>query len=72
MPEPVFRRLAIIGLGMIGSSVARAAQARGTIAAEVVAHDSSPSVLDRGLARGIVDRVEADLAAAVAGADCVM
>ncbi len=72
MAEPVFRRLAIIGLGLIGSSVARAAQARGTIAAEVVAHDSSPAVLDRVRALGIADRVEADLAAAVAGADCVM
>jgi cyclohexadieny/prephenate dehydrogenase len=72
MAEPIFRRLAIIGMGLIGSSVARAAQARGTIAAEVVASDSSPAVLERVRALGIADHVEADLAAAVAGADCVM
>jgi cyclohexadieny/prephenate dehydrogenase len=72
MPEPIFRRLAIIGLGLIGSSVARAAQARGTIAAEVVASDSSTAVLERVRALGIADQVEADLAVAVAGADCVM
>ncbi len=52
--------------------MARAAQARGTIAAEVVASDSSPAVLDRVRALGIADHVEADPAVAVAGADCVM
>ena len=72
MPEPIFRRLAIIGMGLIGSSVARAAQARGTIEAEVVASDSSAAVLERVRVLGIADRVEADPAAAVAGADCVM
>ncbi len=72
MPDPVFRRLAIIGLGLIGSSVARAAQARGTIAAEVVASDASPAVLERVRTLGIADQVEPDPAVAVAGADCVM
>ncbi|MGI4943872.1 MAG: prephenate/arogenate dehydrogenase family protein [Janthinobacterium lividum] len=72
MPEPVFRRLVVVGLGLIGSSVLRRAQMCGTLAAEVVATDSSPAVLARVTALGIADRVEADLATAVAGADAVM
>jgi len=72
MPEPLFRRLALIGLGLIGSSVARIAMARGDIAAEVVASDSAPAVLDRVRSLGIAHRTEADPARAVEGADCVM
>ena len=34
--EPLFRRLALIGVGLIGSSVARIARERGDLAAEVV------------------------------------
>ncbi len=72
MADPVFRRLAIVGVGLIGSSVARVAQARGDLAAVVVVHDSSPAATARLHALGIADVVEPDLARAVAGADCVM
>ena len=71
MPDPVFRRLALIGLGLIGSSLARIARARGDLAAEVVACDRA-DVLARVAELGIADRIEADPALAVAGADCVM
>lgn len=74
MPEtagPIFQRLTLIGLGLIGSSVARAARETG-VAVEVVAHDSSEAVCARVAALGIADHVEPDLARAVAGADCVM
>jgi cyclohexadieny/prephenate dehydrogenase len=72
MAEPLFRRLTIIGLGLIGSSIARAAQARGGIAAEIVASDRSQAVLDRVMELLLADRVEIDPARAVAGADCVI
>jgi cyclohexadieny/prephenate dehydrogenase len=72
MPETLFRRLALIGIGLIGSSLARASRERGTIASELVAHDSSPAVLDRVAALDLADRIEPDLAAAVAGADGVI
>jgi len=72
MAETLFRRLTIIGLGLIGSSIARAAQARGGIAAEIVASDRSQAVLDRVVALGIADRVELDPARAVQGADLVI
>jgi cyclohexadieny/prephenate dehydrogenase len=72
MSDPLFRRLTIIGLGLIGSSIARAARARGGIAAEIVASDRSQAVLDRVVELGIADRVEIDPARAVQGADCVI
>jgi len=72
MSDPLFRRLTIIGLGLIGSSIARAARARGGIAAEIVASDRSQAVLDRVVELGIADRVEIDPARAVQSADCVI
>ncbi len=73
---PVFRRLVLVGAGLIGSSVARIAHERGRaggdLAAEVVVTDSSPAVLARAAALGFADRIEADAGRAVQGADCVM
>ena len=71
-PEPLFERLCIVGLGLIGSSVARVAMARGELCRELVVTDRSPAVLERARALGIADRVEADAAEAARGADCVM
>jgi cyclohexadieny/prephenate dehydrogenase len=70
--EPLFRRLALIGIGLIGSSVARIARERGDLAHEVVANARTQATLDRVMQLGIADRVEIDPAHAVAGADCVM
>lgn len=69
---PVFQRLALIGIGLIGSSVARVNLRGRPLAAEVVAHARSEGTLRRVQELGIADRVEADLARAVDGADCVM
>jgi len=72
VPEPLFRRLALIGVGLIGSSVARIAMEGHSLAAEVVVNARTQRTLDRVAELGIADRVEADPAAAVRGADCVM
>lgn len=72
MPEPLFERLVIVGLGLIGSSLARVAMERRGLCRELVACDRSAQVLERVRALGIADRVEADVAEAVRGADCVM
>jgi cyclohexadieny/prephenate dehydrogenase len=72
MTEPLFRRLALLGIGLIGSSVARVAQARGDLATEIVANARTQATLDRVVELGIADRVELDPARAVEGADCVM
>ena len=72
MTEVLFQRLAIVGMGLIGSSVARAIRRDGTIAQTVVAHDANPAVLDRVRSLDIADVVLDDLAEAVMGADGVM
>lgn len=72
MAEPLFRRLALIGIGLIGSSIARVNRERGGLAAEVVATARTEKTRARVAELGIVDRIEADPRAAVAGADCVI
>jgi len=72
MPEPIFERLCLIGSGLIGGSIARAARERGGIARRVVAHSRRPETLARVRELGFADEVEADPARAVRGADCVI
>ena len=72
MAEPVFRRLALLGIGLIGSSVARIAKERGDLASEIIVNARTQRTLDRVVELGFADRVELDPAAAVEGADAVM
>ncbi|MGI4951971.1 MAG: prephenate/arogenate dehydrogenase family protein [Janthinobacterium lividum] len=72
MPEPLFRRLALIGVGLIGSSVARISMQRGDLASELVVNARTQRTLDRVEELGIAHRTELDPAQAVRGADCVM
>ena len=67
----VFDRLAVIGIGLIGSSIARSVRVHGLVG-ELVAYDGDTDALARAQELGIADRTEADPAAAVRGADCVM
>ncbi len=72
MVEPLFKRIAFLGIGLIGSSVARIARERGDIAGEIVVNARTQKTLDRVMELGFADRVELDPAEAVKGADCVM
>ncbi len=72
MAEPVFRRLALLGIGLIGSSVARIAKERGDLASEIIVNARTQKTLDRVVELGFADRVELDPARAVEGADGVM
>ncbi len=69
---PLFRRLTLLGCGLIGSSIARAVRAKGGIAGEIVVNARSAKTLARVAELGIADRIEADPSAAVCGADCVI
>lgn len=64
-------RVVIVGLGLIGGSFAAALKSAKAVG-EVVGYSRSENTLKRGLALGIIDRAETDLAKAVAGADLVM
>lgn len=70
MTQTPFRRLAVLGLGLLGGSVAKAARERG-LALEVVGAARRPGPLARALEAGIVDSI-ASPADAVVGADFVV
>ncbi len=72
MSEPLFKRVALIGIGLIGSSIARAAREFEGLAGEVIANARTEKSLDRVAELGFADRCEIDPVAAVADADCVI
>jgi cyclohexadieny/prephenate dehydrogenase len=70
-PAFLFNRLALIGTGLIGSSIARAAKAQGA-AGSIVATARSATTRKRVAELGIADQVVESNAAAVEGADLVI
>ena len=72
MAEPLFERLCLLGVGLIGSSIARVARERGDLARTVVAHAKTGATLERVRELGIADIVESDPALAVQGCDGVI
>jgi cyclohexadieny/prephenate dehydrogenase len=68
---PLFSRLALIGMGLIGSSIARAARAQGVVKT-IVATARSPQTRERVKELGIADEVVDNNAAAVKDADLVI
>jgi cyclohexadieny/prephenate dehydrogenase len=71
MAEPQFERLALIGVGLIGSSIARAARAQNAVRS-IVATARSAVTRRRVIELGIADQVVDTNAAAAAGADLVI
>ena len=68
---PLFDRLALIGVGLIGSSIARAARATGVVKT-IVATARSAQTRQRVVELGIADEVVETNAQAAAGADLVI
>ncbi|MGB3865521.1 MAG: prephenate/arogenate dehydrogenase family protein [Xanthobacteraceae bacterium] len=68
---PLFPRIALIGFGLIGGSIARAAKAQG-LAGEIVATARSEKTRARVRELGVVDRVVDTNAEAVKDADLVI
>ena len=68
--EPM-KKIAIIGLGLIGSSIAHATR-RGGLAKEIAGHDASPDVLDRAGKLGFCDTLHADIGDCVDDAELVI
>ena len=71
LEEPIFGELAIIGVGLIGSSLARAVRKRHA-ARRVVLADHSPETLARAEVLKLGDVATKDIAKAVETADCVV
>jgi cyclohexadieny/prephenate dehydrogenase len=68
---PHFGKVAFLGIGLIGSSLARVMRQQG-LADELVAYSRTDGTRQRAVALGVVDRAEADPGDAVAGADLVV
>ena len=68
---PHFDRIALIGFGLIGGSIARAAKEQG-LAGEIVTTARSAKTRARVMELGVVDRVVETNAEAAAGADLVI
>lgn len=71
MSALLFERLTIIGCGLIGSSIALAARARG-IVSEIVVVDPSGPVRERVKSLNLADRTTGDIDEGVEGADLVI
>lgn len=71
MSAAVFNRIALIGLGLIGSSIAHAARARGA-ANEITGTSRSEKTRARVIELGFLDEVMETAAQAVEGADLVI
>ena len=67
----MFERLALVGFGLIGSSIARAAR-RLNLAGAIVAVDADAAVLARVRALGLADEATSDPARGAGGADLVI
>ncbi len=66
----LFQRIALIGLGLLGSSIARVAKREG-LADQIAGCARSKATRDKALELGFVDSVHEDPTKAVAGADIV-
>ena len=71
LPEPSFDRVALIGVGLIGSSLARRIKRDG-LAGHIAATALTQAELDTALRLGFVDSVSLSIPETVAGADLVM
>jgi cyclohexadieny/prephenate dehydrogenase len=71
MADPVFNKLALIGIGLIGSSIARAVRRDG-IAREIAISTRSVETLERARELGLGDNYHLDPAQAVRDADLVV
>jgi cyclohexadieny/prephenate dehydrogenase len=71
LSEPLFQRLALIGMGLIGSSLARVCRRKGLVR-EIIATDSSCSVRARVTELELADHIVETAAAAVEAADLVI
>lgn len=71
LPSPLFREMAVVGVGLIGGSLALAARKAGLVET-VVGIDQDASHREMALATGMVDRVAGGVAGGLARAELVV
>lgn len=70
--RPMFKRLALIGLGLIGSSISHAARRHGGLVGEITGSSATAKTRETALRLGLVDRAFSSATEAIAGADLVI
>lgn len=71
MSEPIFKRLCLIGIGLLGSSIALRARRDG-LAETIVVQTRRKETLEKAKARGLGDVYTDSVAEAVKDADCII
>lgn len=71
MTDPLFDKVALVGLGLLGASLGRAMQ-RGGLAGSIIGTDRDHDVCARAHALGVVHAADPDLKAAVQDADLII
>jgi cyclohexadieny/prephenate dehydrogenase len=71
MSTPLYNKVALLGVGLIGSSLAHAIR-RAELAAHIAGYAKRPETLARAKALGFADTMHGELAPAVQGADLVI
>lgn len=71
LPEPLFQRVALIGIGLIGSSISHACRRAG-LAKTIVGSARTPQTIKTALELGIIDQGFATAREAAAGADLII
>lgn len=71
MTEIIFNRIAIIGLGLLGSSLASILKEK-EIVNEVVGYTRTSSTLAYALSEEVIDKAATSIADAVTGSDCIV
>ncbi len=71
MTDAPIQRLCVIGVGLIGGSLARALRAAGACR-EIIGCGRDPQQLQKALVLGVIDRAETDFVRAVQGAEVVI
>jgi prephenate dehydrogenase len=70
-PEPVFGTVVIVGVGLLGGSVALGLRER-FLAREVIGMDAEPETLNHALGLGVIDRAQLEPGAWLADADLIV
>jgi cyclohexadieny/prephenate dehydrogenase len=71
MTEPLFKKIALIGAGLIGSSIAHASRRAG-LASHIAGYVPRAETRARALAAGFADSLHGEIGPAVTGADLVI
>jgi cyclohexadieny/prephenate dehydrogenase len=71
MSTPLFDKVALIGIGLIGSSISHAVRRAG-LARSIVGHAKTSATRDTALRLGLIDQAYASAGEAAAGADLVV